>query len=210
MKLYDSASSPNPRRVRIFIAEKGLEVERVRVDLKVGEQFSAAYRAINPRCTAPTLVLDDGTAISEVLAICRYIEEIQPEPPLLGTTAKDQAVVTMWERRMEIDGFFAVVEALRNSVSFFKNRAVVGPHDYDQIPALAERGRARTLDFYDDLNQRLAESPFVAGERFSIADITAVVTVDFATNRINLPVPAERKALRRWYDLLSARPSMKA
>jgi glutathione S-transferase len=210
MKLYDSASSPNPRRVRIFLAEKGLEVERVRVNLAAGEQFSAAYRSINPRCTVPTLVLDDGSAISEVPAICRYIEEVQPEPPLLGMTAKDKAIVIMWERRMELDGFFAVVEALRNSVSFFKNRAVVGPHHYEQIPALAERGRARTLYFYDDLDRRLAESPFVAGERFSIADITAVATVDFATKRIDLPVPAERKALRRWYDVVSARPSMQA
>ena len=210
MKLYDSASSPNPRRVRIFLAEKGLEVERVRVNLAAGEQFSAAYRAINPRCTVPTLALDDGSAISEVPAICRYIEEIRPEPPLLGTTAKDKAIVIMWERRMELDGFFAVVEALRNSVSFFKDRAVVGPHRYEQIPALAERGRARTLYFYDDLDRRLAESPFVAGERFSIADITAVVTVDFATKRIDLPAPPEREALRRWYDVVSARPSMKA
>jgi glutathione S-transferase len=210
MKLYDSASSPNPRRVRIFLAEKGIEVERVRVNLAAGEQFSAAYRAINPRSTVPTLVLDDGTAISEVPAICRYIEEIHPTPPLLGTAAKDKAIMTMWERRVEFDGFFAVVEALRNSVSFFKDRAVVGPHNYGQIPALAERGRARTLNFYRDLDQRLAESPFVAGERFSIADITAVVTVDFATKRINLPAPEECAALKRWYDVISARPSMTA
>ncbi len=210
MKLYDSASSPNPRRVRIFVAEKGIEIARVPVDLAKGEQFSDAYRAINPRCTVPTLVLDDGAAIGDVLAICRYFEEIQPEPRLFGTTAEEKAIVTMWERRMEIDGFFAVAEALRNSVSPFKDRAVVGPHDYEQIPALAERGKVRTLDFYGDLDERLADSPFVAGDSFSIADITAIVTVDFATKRIDLPVPGARKALKRWYDVVSARPSMRA
>lgn len=210
MKLYDFASSPSPRRVRIFMAEKGMDVPTAQVNLAAGEQFSDAYRAINPRCIVPTLVLDNGVAISETLAICRYLEEIQPEPPLLGTSPEDKAVVTMWERRMEIDGFFAVAEALRNSFPTLKGRALVGPHNYEQIQALADRGRQRTLDFFRDLDLRLADSPFVAGKSFSIADITAVVTIDFAANRIKLAIPEERKALKRWYDGVSSRPSMKA
>ena len=210
MILYDYAAAPNPRRVRIFLAEKGILVPTRQVDLAAKEQFSAAYRAINPRCVVPTLVLDDGTAIGEVLAICRYFEEIQPDPPLMGTTPEDKAIVTMWERRMEIEGFFAAVEAFRNLVPGLKGRALPGSHDYEQIPALAERGKARLVDFYGDLDARLKESPFVAGETFSIADITAIVAIDFAAGRIKLPIPDGHKALRRWYDTVSARLGMTA
>jgi glutathione S-transferase len=156
------------------------------------------------------LVLDDGTAIGEVPAICHYLEDIRPDPPLLGTTAREKAIITMWDRRMEIDGFFAVAEALRNSFPGLKGRAVVGPHDYEQIPALAERGKIRTLDFFGDLDARLAECPFVAGDSFSVADITAIVTVDFAASRVKLPIPEEHKDLRRWYDMVAKRPSMSA
>ncbi|VFU09256.1 Glutathione S-transferase (fragment) [Methylocella tundrae] len=155
-------------------------------------------------------MLDNGVAICEVLAICRYIEEIQPEPRLLGSSPEDKAIVTMWERRMEIDGFFAVAEAVRNSFPGLRGRALVGPHTYEQIPALADRGRQRTLDFFRDLDARLADAPFVAGKSFSIADITAMVTIDFAASRIKLVVPDEYKALKRWRDAVSARPSMKA
>ncbi|WP_423136028.1 glutathione S-transferase N-terminal domain-containing protein [Methylocella tundrae] len=192
------------------MAEKGMSVPTAQVDLAAGEQFSEAYRAINPRCAVPSLVLDNGVAICEVLAICRYIEEIQPEPRLLGSSPEDKAIVTMWERRMEIDGFFAVAEAVRNSFPGLRGRALVGPHTYEQIPALADRGRQRTLDFFRDLDARLADAPFVAGKSFSIADITAMVTIDFAASRIKLVVPDEYKALKRWRDAVSARPSMKA
>src|SRR5471030_1946500 len=143
MKLYQSSSSPNSRRVRIFLAEKNIPVTIVPVDLGAKEQFSDAYRAINPRSVVPTLVLDDGTAIGEVTAIWRYLEEAHPGQPLLGTTAKDKAQVTMWERRAEQEGFAVVMEAVRNTVAGLKGRALAGPHAYEQIPELAERSKLR-------------------------------------------------------------------
>ena len=209
-KLYESTSSPNSRRVRIFLAEKGICMTRVPVDLGAKEQFSEAYARINPRRVVPTLVLEDGTAIGEVPAILRYLEETHPTMPLLGTSAKEKALVTMWERRMELEGFAAVMETVRNNAAGLKDRAIAGPHGYEQIPALVERGRKRVGDFYADLEARLAEVPFVAGERFSVADITAVVTVDFATRALSLPVPESSAATQRWYVGVTARPSFAA
>jgi glutathione S-transferase len=210
MKLYQSNASPNSRRVRIFLAEKAISMPIVPVDLAAKEQLSDAYAAINPRRVVPTLVLDDGTAIGEVPAIMRYLEEVQPEPPLLGATPKAKALVTMWERRVEQEGFASVMEALRNAVPGLKSRAIAGPHDYEQIPALVERSRQRVRNFYADFNVRLCDVAFVAGDEFSVADITAVVTVDFATKAAGLPIADEHAALKRWYDSVSARASMAA
>jgi glutathione S-transferase len=210
MKLYHSVSSPNSRRVRIFLAEKGLSIPLVAVDLAKSEQHSDTYRAINPRRVVPTLVLEDGTAIGEVPAICRYIEETHPTPPLLGETAKERAQVAMWERRAELEGFATVMEAIRNSAPGLKNRAIAGPHDYEQLPELAERSKLRVKNFFSDFDDRLREAAFVAGQRFSVADITALVTVDFAAKAINYPVPDEHRSLKRWYDAISSRPSMAA
>ncbi len=210
MKLYHSTSSPNSRRVRIFLAEKGFAIPLVTVDLGKGEQHSDAYRGINPRRVVPTLVLEDGTAIGEVTAICRYIEEAHPTPPLLGETAKEKALVAMWERRAELGGFAAVMETIRNSAPGLKSRAIAGPHDYDQIPELAERSKLRVKNFFADFDDRLREAPFVAGQRFSVADITALVTVGFAAKAINFPVPDGHRTLKRWYDTISSRPSIAA
>jgi len=210
MKFYQANSSPNSRRVRIYLAEKGISMPIVPVDLAAKEQFSEAYAEINPRRVVPTLVLDDGTAIGEVPAILRYLEEIHPAPPLLGSTAKAKALVTMWERRVEQEGFASVMEAVRNAVPGLKGRAIAGPHDYEQIPALVERSKARVASFYADFNARLTEVPFIAGDEFSVADITAIVTVDFATKAAALAMPEKLSALRRWYDGVSARPSMAA
>ena len=210
LKLYQSNASPNSRRVRIYLAEKGISAALIPVDLGAKEQFSDAYRAINPRSVVPTLVLNDGTAIGEVPAIMRYLEEVNPEPPLFGVTPKERALSVMWERRVEQEGFASVMEAVRNAVPRLKGRAIAGPHDYEQIPSLVDRSRARVVNFYSDLNARLSEAPFVAGDRFSVADITAVVTVDFATKGIDLPIPDEHAVLRRWYDKISARPSVAA
>jgi glutathione S-transferase len=207
LKLYHSVTSPNSRRVRIFLAEKGLTLPLVPVDLAKGEQHSDAYRAINPRRVVPTLVLQDGTAIGEVLAIWRYLEEAYPTPPLLGSTPKDKALVTMWERRAELEGFAAVMEGVRNASERLRGRAIAGPDDYDQIPALVERSRLRVKNFYADLDARLAALPFVAGDHFSAADITGLVTVDFATKAMSLPMPDEHNALRRWFETVSSRPS---
>lgn len=210
MQLYEFPAAPNPRRVGIFVAEKGISIPRVLVDLTKREQFSPEYRAINPRCMVPALVLDDGTVITEVLAICRYLEEIHPDPPLLGTDARDQALVTMWERRMELDGLIPGRDALRNAARALANHALSGPRDYAQIPALAERGRAQLGDFFQDLDDRLATVPYVAGERFSMADITAIAAVDFAIGFVKLPPPESLTALQRWYKQISARPSVVA
>ena len=210
LKLYQSNASPNSRRVRIFLAEKGVCVTQVPVDLGAKEQFSAAYAAINPRRVVPTLLLADGTAIGEVPAIMRYLDEAYPERPLLGATAKDKAIIQMWERRMELEGFAAVMETVRNKAVSLKDRAIAGPHDYEQIPALVDRGRQRVADFYTDLESRLQESRFVANEQFTAADITAMVTIDFATKALELPIPAENEATHLWYGAVAARPSIAA
>ena len=210
LKLYHAPTSPNSRRVRMFLAEKGISLPLASVDLAAGEQHGDAYRAINPRRVVPTLLLEDGTAIGEVLAIWRYLEHIHPAPPLLGTTPRDEALVTMWERRAELEGFAAVMEGVRNAAPRLAGRAIAGPHDYAQIPGLVERSKRRVANFYSDMDARLAEVPFVAGERFSAADITTLVTVDFATRGFNMPVPAESVALRRWYDAISSRSSTAA
>lgn len=207
LKLYQSNASPNSRRVRIFLAEKAIAMPLVPVDLGSKEQFSDAYRAINPRAVVPTLVLPDGSAISEVLAIQRYLEETYPEPPLLGNTPKDKALVAMWDRRMELEGFAAVMEGVRNAAVGLKGRAISGPHGYEQIPELVERSKLRVKNFYSDLDARLASVPFVAGDRFSVGDITAFVAIEFAAKASSLAVPAENLATKRWYDSVSGRPS---
>jgi glutathione S-transferase len=201
MKLYHSAISPNSRRVRIFLAEKGLSIPLVTVDLGKGEQHSDAYRAINPRRVVPKLVLEDGTTIGE---------EAHPTPPLLGETAREKALVAMWERRAELEGFAAVMEAIRNTVPGLKGRAIAGPHDYEQLPELAERSKLRVKNFFADFDDRLDEAVFAAGQRFSVADITVLVTVDFAVGAINFPVSDKHRSLKRWYEAISSRPSLAA
>jgi glutathione S-transferase len=210
LKLYHAVASPNSRRVRIFIAEKGLTVPLIAVDLGKGEQQTEAYRAINPRRVVPTLMLPDGTAIGEVPAIMRYLDEAFPQKPLLGTTPKVKALIQMWERRMELEGFAAVMEGIRNKAAGLKGRAIAGPHDYEQIPALVERSVLRVDNFFADLNERLAQVPFVAGDQYSAADITALVTVDFAAKALDLSVPPQQGTLKRWYQIVSGRPSATA
>jgi glutathione S-transferase len=210
LKLYQAAGSPNSRRVRIFLVEKELVVTLVPVDLGKGEQRSNEYRRINPRQMVPTLVLGDGTAIGEVPAIWRYLEEFYPAKPLLGETPKEKALVSMWERRAELAGFAAVMEGVRNAAASLKGRAIAGPHDYEQIPALVDRSKLRVAHFLSDLHARLTDSPFVAGEQFSAADITALVTVDFAASALGVSIAGEHRALRHWYSAVSSRPSISA
>jgi glutathione S-transferase len=209
VKFYDCATAPSPRRVRIFLAEKGVAIPTVPVDLRGGEQFGAAFRAVNPDATVPVLVLDTGTRIADIVAICRYVEETHPAPPLMGVDAEDKAVVEMWQRWCEREGFYAGMDAFRNVAPRLTQRALPGPDDYEQIPALAERGRARVGHFFDRLNARLAASEFIAGPRYTIADITAQVSIDFA-GWVKLTPPAELAHLKRWHDVVSARPSAKA
>jgi glutathione S-transferase len=209
MKFYDCATAPSPRRVRIFLAEKGVSVPTVQVDLRKGEHFSPQFQAINSDATVPVLELDNGTRIADAVGICVYFEAIHPEPPLMGENAEQKGVVTAWQRVTERDGFYAIMEAFRNATPAFKTRALPGPDNYAQIPALAERGRARVTRFFERMDGRLAQSEFVAGPRYSIADITAMVTVDFA-GWIKLSIPQECSHLRRWHAQVSARPSAKA
>ena len=206
MKFYDCSTAPSPRRVRIFLAEKGISLPTVQVDLRNGKQFSPAFRAINPDCTVPALVLDDGTVIADAVAICGYLEELHPEPPLIGATPQERAVVTALNRQIERDGFFAAMDAFRNVAKGLKGRALPGPHDYEQIPELAARGRVRVEHFFRAMDARLADREYVAGPRFTIADISTLVLTDFA-GWAKLSIPPECTHLRRWHAVVAARPS---
>lgn len=205
--LYDCATAPSPRRARILLAEKGIAHETVQIDLRQGEQLGEAYRRINPQCTVPALQTEEGALLTDNAAIAAYLEARYPEPPLLGTTPQEKAEIASWHWRAEFEGLWAVAEALRNGSPAMARRALPGPVDYEQIPALAQRGVARIQQFMVDLDARLADRAFVAGPHFSIADITAVVAVDFA--RIVKVKPDERYPhLLRWRADLAQRPSM--
>jgi len=209
MKFYDCKTAPSPRRVRIFLAEKGIDVETIQVDLGKGDQFSDEFRKVNPDCVVPVLELDDGSHLSEVLAICQYLEEMYPEPALMGSTAEERARVTMWNAKAEQQGLWAMAEAFRNAAKGLQGRAIPGPDAYPQIPELAERGRARVLQFFHRLDEQLADNRFLAGDSFSMADITAMVFVDFA-GWIKIEVPGEAKNVATWHVEVSKRPSAAA
>jgi glutathione S-transferase len=209
MKMYDFAHAPNPRRARVFAAEKGLDIEIVPVNIRELEQFTDWFRRLNPNCTVPVLELDDGTTICDSFAICRYLEERFPEPPLMGRDPLEKAQIEMWMRRVELEGYQAVAEILRNSAERFKDRALVGPLPIAQIPELVERGRKRIRHFFQVLDDRLKENAYVAGPEFTAADISALITVDFAAG-VNETPPADAAALKAWHAKVSARPSAKA
>ena len=205
--LYDCATAPSPRRARILLAEKGVAYKTVQVDLRNSEQLGDAYRKINPQCTVPALQMDDGTVLTDNAAITAYLEARYPEPPLLGTTPNEKAEIASWNWRVEFEGLMAVAEALRNSAPAMANRALPGQVDYPQIPELAQRGLVRLQQFLVMLNERLAERNFIATDRFSVADITAVVALDFA--RIVKVRPGEQHPhLQRWRAAMAERPSM--
>ena len=191
------------------MAEKGIEIETVQVDLGSGEQFADAFREINPDCVVPALQLDDGSCLSEVLAICHYLEAKHLEPALLGTTDEERARILMWNSKVEQQGLWAVADAFRNAAKGLKDHAATGPVPYPQIPELAERGRDRVEHFFHRMDEQLADNQYIAGDRFSIADISALVVVDFAA-WIKLSVPEDATHLRRWHGLVSSRPSATA
>ena len=207
MTLYDCATAPSPRRARIFLAEKGVAYDTVQVDLRSGEQMGEAFQRVNPQCTVPALRTEHGLVLTDNAGICAYLEARFPDPPLLGATPQEKAEVASWNWRMEFEGLLAVAEALRNSAPAMANRALPGAVDYPQIPALAERGLLRVGQFFAMLNERLAGRDFIATDRFSVADITAVVAVDFA--RVVKQKPGEQHPhLLRWRAAMAARPSM--
>lgn len=205
--LYDCATAPSPRRARILLAEKGVAHDTVQVDLRSGEQLGDAYRAINPQCTVPALRTEEGSVLADNAAITAYIEARYPQPPLLGTTPLERAEIASWQWRIEFEGLLAIAETLRNSSPAMANRALPGPVDYAQIPELAQRGLARVQQFFATLDDRLQGRDFVAADQFSIADITAVVAVDFA--RVVKVKPGEQHPhLVRWRTTMARRPSM--
>ncbi len=209
MKLYDYQPAPSPRRVRIYLAEKDLAIPTVQVDLAQRQQFESGFAKKNPSYTVPALELDDGTVISESMAICRYLEALYPDPPLFGTDARSQGLVEMWIRIIEYNGLAAVADMLRNSSQHFADRGLTGaPGGIAQIPALVERGQATLARFFERLDQRLEGREFIAGS-FSVADITALVVVDFA--RWVKQKPAESlDNLAAWHERVAARPSATA
>ena len=204
---YDCATAPSPRRTRILLAEKGVAHETVSIDLRAGEQLGDAFRAINPECTVPALRVEDGKVLTNNAAIAAYLEARFPEPPLLGTSPLEKAEIAGWNWRIEFEGLMAIAEAMRNSAPAMKDRALPGPANYPQIPELAQRGLARLKRFFETLDARLAASVHVAGALFSLADITAVVAVDFA--RVVKMKPAEEHAhIGRWRAAMAERPAM--
>ncbi len=205
--LYDCASAPSPRRARILLAEKGLSHETVQVDLRAGEQLGEAYRSINPQCTVPALRTDQGEMLTDNAAIAAWLEAHCPDPPLLGSTALEKADIASWQWRMEFEGLLAIAECLRNGSPGMANRALPGPVDYPQIPELAQRGRVRVQNFFTLLENRLRGREFIAADRFSIADITAVVAVDFA-RIVKLKPGEQHPELLRWRAAMALRPSM--
>ena len=203
MKLYDSRVAPNPRRVRIFLAEKGITVPTEPVDLAALQQRSEAYTAINPMQRVPALVLDDGTVITESIAICRYFEALQPDPPLFGRGALDAALVEMWNRRAEFHLLAPVAFVFQHLHPAMKQ--MINP----QVADWAEANKPRVLEFLQFLDGELKGRAYVAGGDFTVADITALVAVDFM-RPARLAVPETLTNVKRWHAAVSARPSAKA
>ena len=202
MKLHDSPTAPNPRRVRIFLAEKGIQVPIVAVDIAKAENRQPPFLAKNPLGGLPVLEFDDGTCIAESVAICRYFEETHPEPALMGTSAPDRALVEMWQRRMELELLRHVTGCFQNTHKFFAGRIPQVP-EYGEVCRNAACARLAWLD------GELAGRPFVAGQRYTIADITALCAVDFG--RVSdVRIQPEQQNLARWYAAVSSRPSAKA
>jgi glutathione S-transferase len=203
MKLYDGGRAPNPRRTRIFLAEKGIKIPTEQIDLGKLQQRSDAYTAINPMQRVPALVLDDGTVITESIAICRYFEALQPEPPLFGRGALETALIEMWNRRAELHLLFPVASVFQHLHPAMKE--MVNP----QVPAWGEANKPRVFDFLQFLDRELKDRPFVAGTQYCVADITAQVAVDFM--RVSkMAVPDSLANVRRWHTAVSGRPSAAA
>jgi glutathione S-transferase len=203
MKLYDSKVAPNPRRTRIFLAEKGITVPMEQVDIAAKEHKTPEYAAINPLQRMPALVLDDGTIITESMAICRYFEALQPEPPLFGVGAKEIALVEMWNRRVELNLFFPVAHVFRHTHPAMKELEV------PQVPAWAEANKPRIVEFLHLLDDQLKATQFIAGDDYTVADITALCAVDFL-KPARLAMPEDCANVKRWHADVSARPSARA
>jgi glutathione S-transferase len=203
MKLYNSNSAPSPRRVRIFLAEKGVSVPCVEVDLAKLDQKTPEFAALNPFETIPLLELDDGTRIAETMAICRYIEALWPEPNLFGSTPVEQATIEMWQRQLEWRLFFPIAQVVRHS------HPKMAEMEKPQVPDWAAVNRPKALHAMTIVDEALRDQPFIAGDRFTVADITGLVALDFAKSA-RMTIPPELVHLNRWGEALKARPSAAA
>ncbi len=210
MKLFDMHKAPNPRRVRIFLAEKGISLPMEQVDIQAGDNLKPHYLAINPRGVLPTLLLDDGSILDESMAICRYFEMVQPEPNLFGRDPLEAAQVEQWQRRMEFDGMYNIAAAFRNGQPAYAGRAQPGAGpETAQIPALAARGAMLAAAWLDGLEARLEGRDYLAATRFTVADITAFVCIDFA-RWIGLRAGEAHPNILAYHARIKARPSSQA
>jgi len=209
LKLYDYTAAPSPRRTRMFLAEKKVPYDCVQIDIQAGEQLSDEFKAINPRCTVPALITQNGEIICENVAIANYIEELYPEPNMMGNSPIERARVLEWNWRCEFEGLSAVAEALRNTSKGMKDRAMTGPRNIAQLPELAVRGKERLGFFFEDLNTQLKTNNFVAGPNYSLADITAAVAIDFS-KWVKCYPDDSLTSLHEWHGRLKARPSYNA
>ena len=205
--LYDCTTAPSPRRARLILAAKGIAHETVQIDLRTGEQLGEAYRLINPQCTVPALRTEEGVVLTDNAAIAAYLEARYPQVPLLGITPLDKAEIASWQWRAEFEGLMPIAEVLRNTSPAMANRALPGPVNYAQIAPLAERGLARLQHFLAVLNERLQDREFIAAQQFSVADITAVVALDFA-RIVKVRPDARHPHLTRWRTAMAQRPLM--
>ncbi|MEM7465480.1 MAG: glutathione S-transferase family protein [Pseudomonadota bacterium] len=206
MKLHDCQMAPNPRRARIFFAEKGIDIEKVEHSILEGETCGEAYLKINPWGTVPALELDDGSVIREAPAIYRFVEAHHPEPNLLGNDPREAAEIESWERFSEISGMSAIGEFFRNQTEALTGRGLPGPTSLELIPGLVERGKARAGWFYQQLNEQLGKQEYLGRDSYSAADITAQCAVDFGT-AVSLGIPDDCPNVARWHAAVSARPS---
>ena len=202
MKIYETKTAPNPRRVRMFLAEKGIDVDYVQVDIQKGENLSPQMRAKNPLGKIPILELDDGTCIAETDAICTYFEAIQPEPPLMGTTPIEKATISMWQRQVEFAFMMQVGMCFQHTTGYFKDRMT-------PVPEFGKEAGINAAKYLNILERRLGEKEFIAGNTFSIADITALCAMDFA-RVVKIRMTDEHVSLARWYEAVSNRASAKA
>jgi glutathione S-transferase len=203
MKLYTFDPAPNPRRLALFMQYKGIEIETQQIDMMAAEQLGADYRKINPDCTVPALVLDDGTVLTEVIGICTYLEELHPEKPLMGSTALEKAHVISWDHKIFASVMMSIAGMLRNRGDGFRDRALPGPVDVPQIPELIERGKLLLAQTVPSLDAHLAQSTWMAGDNFTLADIDMLVSVDFMA-WVKQSIPEECTHLKAWYERAAA------
>ena len=207
MKLYEFAPAPSAQRVRVYLAEKGLEVPTEQVNVREGAQFAEPFNSMNPFHCVPFLQLDDGTVIAESMSICSYLEELHPEPALFGRTPEERAVIDMWLRRFELDGFIPLLHALRNHVATFAGRVAPGTRsDLPQSPAMVARGKEMMEVFLDRVEPHMASNEFIAGPEFTVADITGFFTLRMAY-ALEMDINASWPAVAAWFAKVSARPA---